>query len=88
MPKVSAKADFGHFAFWAQMWRRNLMNESEYTVNEVAQKLGLSRATVWKMIWNRKIGFIRKGNGKGLVRVTESQLQAYRARATFEPVAA
>jgi excisionase family DNA binding protein len=64
------------------------MSEREYTVNEIAEELGLSRSTVWTMVWTRQIGSIRKGNGRGLVRVTESQFRAYRAARTVEPKAA
>lgn len=55
-------------------------------VREVAARLEISPSLVYQLIASGKLGCYRIGNGRGVVRVTEEQLQEYLRAA--EPVKA
>jgi excisionase family DNA binding protein len=46
-------------------------------VREVAERLEVSQATVYALIASGKLRCYRIGNGRGLVRISEAQLQAF-----------
>jgi excisionase family DNA binding protein len=81
----------GIFALWQQKkteTKAMQSSEREYTLEEIAQVLGVSSWTVRRMIRDRVIGHYRPGNGRGRLRVLESQLSQYRKARTVAPVAA
>jgi excisionase family DNA binding protein len=51
--------------------------EKVYTVAEVAQRLGVSRSTVYEEIDARRLKARRHGKKGGTIRITAAQLHAY-----------
>ena len=47
------------------------------TVKEVAERLNVSPACVYQLVAEHKIAHVRIGCGRGAIRITESDLQAF-----------
>lgn len=58
-----------------------------FTVNEVAAKLKISRSSVYNAIESGALPHYRFGAGRGTIRVSEEQLQAFLAGARVEDAA-
>jgi excisionase family DNA binding protein len=55
------------------------------SVKIAAQKLGVSAATVYALCAARKISFSRVGLGRGVIRLSDSDLEAYLAAHRVQP---
>lgn len=53
------------------------------TVRETADRLGVSVGLVYSLLTQRKLEYVRVGNGRGRLRIEEDALAAYLARCTF-----
>lgn len=51
--------------------------EELYTVEDVATVLGLRPQQIYTMLRNKILPFIRIGNGRGVVRIKQSDLEEY-----------
>ncbi len=60
----------------------------EYDVHNAARELGVSEVTMRRLVARREIGHYRKGTGRGLIVVTQNDLESYRKARTVVPVAA
>lgn len=54
------------------------------TVKQTAERLGVSPSLVYSLIAARKLRFVRIGNGRGRIKVSEDAIGEYLARCTFE----
>ena len=57
------------------------MNGPLYRVRQVAGRLSVSEATVYRMVARGEIEHLRVGCGRGAIRFSEEQVQAYLLRA-------
>jgi excisionase family DNA binding protein len=57
------------------------------TVQEVAQILKISPATVYDLCKKRKLGHLRVGAGRGTIRIRQEDLDAFISGATVQPEA-
>jgi hypothetical protein len=60
----------------------------EYDVRGAARELNVSEITMRRMLSRREIGHYRKGTGRGLIVVTQSDIENYRKSRYVAPLAA
>jgi excisionase family DNA binding protein len=56
-----------------------------YSVNEVAEELGVSVGTVYGLCSRRRIRHERHGLGRGTIRIPEDAIEEYRRTVTVVP---
>lgn len=57
------------------------------TVRDVARKLNLSRSSIYELINRGRLTCHRVGCGRGVIRISEDDLQTYLTSCRSEPVA-
>jgi excisionase family DNA binding protein len=55
------------------------------TVKQVAERLGVSQATIYEMCARRKLTHLRLGVGRGTIRLRDEDLDAFLQEATVQP---
>jgi excisionase family DNA binding protein len=48
-----------------------------FSVNQLAERLGVSAACVYALVESKELAHYRIGMGRGTIRVSDEQLQAY-----------
>jgi excisionase family DNA binding protein len=56
-----------------------------FTVRQVAERLGVSRAIVYQLCAQKKLAHVRVGVGRGTIRIREQDLDDYLRGATVRP---
>ena len=64
--------------------RHEILKVKMLTVQETAQRLGISTSLVYSLCANRKIRHERHGLGRGKILIPEDALEEYRQRHTLD----
>ena len=59
--------------------------QGPFTVEEVAERWGVSVRTVGDLVRNGQLGCFRPGNGRGVIRISEEHIAEYERRQPVQP---
>ena len=54
------------------------------TIKELAERLGISRSSAYQIVEKKLLPVIRVGTGRGVIRITEEDFQAYLNQSRIE----